>query len=88
MTARIDVITELNRARKKFPKFNSAHEGYAILLEEVEELKREVFWGPTHSIDDVADLMPKAERRRIRMRAEAVQVAAMALRFIEDVCDE
>lgn len=66
-----EVLTELSRARAKFPAFNSAHEGYAVLLEEVEELKAEVFWGKTS--------------RNERMRSEAIQVAAMALRFIEDV---
>lgn len=69
-------MAELARARAKFPAFNSAHEGYAVLLEEVEELKNEVFWGPS-----------KPYGRAALMRAEAIQVAAMALRFIEDICD-
>lgn len=87
MTADQEAVKELERARAKFGRrFNSAHEGYAVLLEEVEELKREVFWG---RIDDGLNHSPAdhAEHRRQRMRAEAVQVAAMALRFIEDVCD-
>ena len=36
------VQTEYLRARKKFPAFNSTHEGYAVLLEEVDELWNEV----------------------------------------------
>lgn len=32
-----DVLKELHRAMQKFPKFHSAHEGYAILKEEIEE---------------------------------------------------
>jgi hypothetical protein len=32
-----DVVKELQRAMQKFPKFHSAHEGYAILKEEIEE---------------------------------------------------
>jgi len=28
------------------------------------------------------------EQKRLRMRKEAIQVAAMAVRFIEDVCDK
>lgn len=72
--ALIDVSVELRRARKKFPKpENSAHEGYAVLAEEVDELWDEV---KGHAPDRLA-----------RMRAEAVQVAAMAIRFIVDVCD-
>lgn len=69
-----DVAAELARARAKFPRvLISAHEGYAVLREEVDEL-----W------DDVKGNEPD---RVARMRAEAVQVAAMAVRFIEDVCD-
>lgn len=81
MTARIDVIMELDRARAKFPKFNSAHEGLAVIEEEFLELRQEVFWGPTKGTDDPS-------MRSALMRAEAVQLAAMALRFIEDVCDD
>jgi hypothetical protein len=62
---------ELWRARRQHPQpFNSAHEGYAVLLEEVDELKAEV-WNRKRD--------PKA------LLKEAVQVAAMAQRFIEDV---
>lgn len=69
-----DVAAELARARAKFPRvLISAHEGYAVLREEVDEL-----W------DDVKGNEPD---RVARMRAEAVQVAAMAVRFIEEVCD-
>ena len=70
----VDVVAELARAREKFPDFNSAHEGYAVLLEEMDELWDEVkgHYGP---------------ERTAKMRKEAIQVAAMALRFIQDVCD-
>ena len=70
-----EVLQELARARKTFPPFNSAHEGYAVILEEVEELKAEVFW-------------KKGEERKRLARAEAIQVAAMAIRFILDVTDK
>ncbi|WP_256846853.1 hypothetical protein [Paenibacillus sp. Pae108] len=36
-TIAVEVVKELNKAMEKFPKFNSAHEGYAVLLEEVDE---------------------------------------------------
>lgn len=62
-----DVMEELERAQVKFPVFHSQHEGYAVLLEEVEELKEAVFW-----------------KERGNARAEAVQVAAMAIRFLLD----
>ena len=67
------VSLELTVARAKFPPFNSAHEGYAIILEELEELKAEVFKNPkTRDIQ--------------KMRTEAKQVAAMAIRFMTDIC--
>jgi hypothetical protein len=66
------LILELNFAREYFPPFNSAHEGYAIILEEKDEL-----W----------DEVKRSKRDFAKMRAEAIQVAAMALRMVEDVCD-
>lgn len=70
-----EVATELRSAREKFPRRQSgAHEGYAVLKEEVDEL-----W------DEVKGKHPD---RRERMRAEAIQVAAMAIRFVEKVCDD
>lgn len=68
-----EVKTELAKARKAHPDMNSAHEGYAVILEELDELWEEA---KGHSPNQLK-----------RMREEAVQVAAMAVRFIEDVCD-
>jgi hypothetical protein len=66
-----DVISELTRARNKFPTFGNAHEGYAVILEELDEL-----W----------DEIKKKNPSREELRAEAMQVAAMGLRFMIDVC--
>lgn len=63
-----EVRAEVMRATEKFPPFNSAHEGYAVLAEEVDEL-----W------DDVKANRPK------QAVDEAIQVAAMAVRFIVDI---
>jgi hypothetical protein len=68
-------VTELEGARAKHHAFNSGHEGYAVIREELDELwdaiKRQkgynVYSGPASH--------------------EAVQVAAMALRFLVDLCD-
>jgi hypothetical protein len=54
--------------------FNSAHEGYAVLLEEVDELWAEV-------------KKRRSERDDERMGLEAIQVAAMAVRFLLDVVE-
>jgi hypothetical protein len=68
-----DVAAELSRATGKFGAFASAHEGYAVILEELDELKAEIW--KNQKVRDVT-----------KMRAEACQVAAMAIRFMVDVC--
>lgn len=68
-----DIVDEFTHACSKFGSMSSAHEGYAVLLEEVDEL-----W------DHVK--MKQFERDMKAMRKEAVQIAAMALKFIVQVC--
>ena len=63
-----EVVGELARARSIHAPMHSAHEGWAVLWEEVCEL-----WEAVRAEDPAAQ------------RAEAVQVAAMALRFLTDV---
>lgn len=66
---------ELDNAMKNWPAFNSAHEGYGVLAEEFDEL-----W---------AHVKTNQKKRDIEaMRKEAIQVAAMALRFAIEVCNE
>lgn len=65
---------ELRRALS-WPAMNSAHEGYGVLLEEVDEL-----WDWVKTKQKNRDL--KA------MRTEALQIAAMAIRFAVEVCNE
>jgi len=67
------VKDELDRATKEYGPFNSCHEGYAILLEEVEELWEEIKAGNGESH---------------RAASEATQIAAMAIRYLIDACDE
>lgn len=65
------VQKELESAMAKHPTgWHSAHEGYAVLLEEVDELWDEVKLS-THNTR--------------KMRIEACQIAAMALRFLIEV---
>jgi hypothetical protein len=73
-----EIGAELERARAMFPAFRSEHEGYAILLEEVDELWDEV---KRHNLT-------KGRDRRPQMRMELIQVATMAIRFIEDLLEE
>lgn len=70
-----EIEAEYNTASSKYPAFHSTHEGYAVLKEEVDEL-----WD-----------MVKANKGIMgndAMRREAIQIAAMALRFINDLCQE
>lgn len=68
------IETEVKQAKDKYPSdFNSFHEGYAVLLEEVDEL-----W----------DEVKKRKHDKIRIKEEAVQVAAMAVRIISELCNE
>lgn len=71
-----DALNEVLRAKQLWPEpANSAHEQYAVLLEEVDELWDEV-------------KVNQKRRDLTKMRKEAIQVAAMALRFAAEVCDE
>lgn len=65
---------EIYNAFDKFPPFNTPHEGYAIIKEELDEL-----WEEVRKQYDV--------RTKENMRKEAKQIAAMALRFMVDLCE-
>lgn len=63
---------ELLSALRKFAQFHSPHEGIAVIEEEYIELRAHVHANTGHS--------PEA-------RAEAIQIAAMALRYALDLCE-
>lgn len=68
-----EVALELTRACRKFGPMASPHEGWAVIYEEfVKELGAHVW-------DDTG--------RGPEARAEAIQTAAMALRYVLDLCD-
>lgn len=69
-----EVGVEVEKAVERYPAMNSPHEGFSVLAEEVDELWDEV--------------KVKQGRRDVeRMRKEAIQIAAMAVRFIYDLCN-
>lgn len=82
----IEVAAELEKARATHAQMNSHHEGYAVILEELDELW-DVCKMNTHKFGDSSDKAELRKRKRAAMRKEALQIAAMAVRFIEDVCD-
>ncbi len=75
IVALCDVREEMIRARGKFGPMHSAHEGWAVIAEELHELQAWVF-------------MKQKNRDLGAMRKEAIEIAAMALCFAAEVCDE
>lgn len=84
---------EMNSIPEKYQKpFNSTHEGYAVLLEEVRELEHVVFFGEKEVKNEVKfnlskEMMDKQVPilHKRRLREEAIQVAAMACRIIQEL---
>lgn len=74
-SAFLEAEIEVDQAVSTWPPHNSAHEAYAVLLEEMDEL-----WAHVKTNQKKRDLDA--------MRKEAIQVAAMAIRFAAEVCDE
>lgn len=69
-----DILAEYDKATRRFGSFASAHEGYAVILEETDEL-----W------EEVKNNKRLPEEYNVEMDKEAKQVAAMAIRFMHDV---
>jgi len=70
----VDVAKEFINATNKFGDFHNAHEGYAVLLEEVDEL-----W-------DTIKLHQNYPHRLDLIKKETIQVSAMAIRILFDCC--
>lgn len=70
-----EVEVELRHAIADYEPNNSYHEGYAVILEELDELWSEIKMKPLY-------------RNQEKLRREAIQVAAMAIRFILDTLPE
>jgi hypothetical protein len=68
----VDVRTEIEWARERYSNVSSLHEGYSVILEELDE-----FW-------EEVKKKPQA-RTASAMHKELVQVAAMAMRTASDV---
>ena len=66
------IRNELKKACSNYPPFHSMHEGYAVILEELDELKEAIWKSKGVRLNPVA-------------AKEAIQVAAMAVRFILDL---
>lgn len=85
---------EVVRAKELHPgEFHNAHEGYAVLLEEVRELELAVFFGKKKCAEVYKnDLDPEFKYTQTildhkqMMGEECIQIAAMALRMYTELC--
>ena len=88
------VQKELESANQRFPMFRSDHEGAAVILEEIEEAKTEmeeteknfnVLWAHVKLNNGMicSSHADDLRRRACMLACEAIQVAAMAQKFID-----
>lgn len=89
------VLKELQNANDKFGMFNSLHEGYAIILEELEEAKDDLnalemdlnylWYCIKNDIvdEDFYENLKTIKTNAIALAVEAIQVAAMAQKFVD-----
>lgn len=96
LKAQVEKLTEeeAERSMIKFSLFNSTHEGYAVLLEEIEEQQEEsrliecyskILWDEVKrnaNKFDIAETLEVIKERATLSASEAIQVAAMAQKFI------
>lgn len=89
------VQKELDSANKKFPLFRSAHEGYAVILEEFEEAESELdsvkislgdLWTSVKANDCSSMVFAESVNKyALNLAVEAIQVAAMAQKFMNSL---
>lgn len=88
------VQKELKSANQRFPMFRSDHEGAAVIVEEIEEAEKELkevrngFCGLWNQVKDNCKDSSNYDAKcicidAINLACEAIQVAAMAQKFID-----
>lgn len=92
------VAYELQNIVKKYGAiYNSEHEGYAVLLEEVEEADSEMifvkgilekFWESIKCNNVNKELLYYVKQHALSLAEEAVQVAAVCERFEETIANK
>lgn len=98
LEAKVDtlIVEELAGAEMKFKPLNTGHEGYAVILEELEEGMEEIeqakecldrLWQCVKANDSSSAVRNAAsmEERARKAACELIQVAAMAKRFAKDI---
>ena len=76
-----EVMEEEQRTRKLYPNFHSFHEAMSVIREEYEEC-----WAHVKTNPYKAGITQKEYKKM--MRSEAKQIAAMCVRYVEDLCTE
>lgn len=84
---------ELAKANEHNPQFHSAHEGYAVLLEEVEEIN-DVWYRLRGFVEDIwtfnakknettSEYVEATKKFTVELIKEAIQVGAMCDKFLD-----
>jgi len=68
-----DIYKEVERANSLYPAFHSNHEAYAVILEELDEV-----WDEIKKSKEVTG--------NEQIKSELIQVAAMCVKYIENLC--
>lgn len=85
---------ELQHANSIFPLFHSAHEGYGVLKEEIEEAEEEIqevrenfgiLWDTIRENGLGFESIAEIEDHAIKAAAECIQVAAMCKKYRESL---
>ena len=88
---------ELKKASENNPQFHSAHEGYAVLLEEVEEAKEEMkdldfytgfIWDAVKNGGCLRNDLEWTKKYASSLIREAIQVGAMCDKFLDFLGEE
>ena len=96
-SVKVLVAGELKGANENFPMFRSTHEGYAIIIEEVEEAEIEMTtvknnigysWDLIKGNQSATSMIKTVRSRAVLLAAEAIQVAAMCQKFIDSNLSE
>ena len=86
------VQKELESANQRFPMFRSDHEGAAVIVEEIEEAEHELkemqfefkeMWRSIKLNAGGTAFCDAVLKRSLNLACEAIQVAAMAQKFID-----
>ena len=88
---------ELKKANENNPQFHSAHEAYAVLLEEVEEVRKELdgldcctgyIWDAVKNGGCLRNDLEWTKKYASSLIREAIQVGAMCDKFLDFLREE